>query len=154
MIYEISKYQEKFSFEAPNLKIAALVVCSLCHGQYSAVSVDGEQGIPQFIFGGHDEWFISNFGTNFVETLNEVLSHEKEQLYKSLTTVLMGEAENRKVYQESKEFSPHTPKAVFEHSKDRLNSKYNNFCLRAWNFAEQVSLFKQTQEDSAIKENF
>ncbi|ADI90388.1 hypothetical protein [Acinetobacter oleivorans] len=154
MIYEISKYQEKFSFEAPNLKIAALVICSLCHGQYPARSVDGELFVPQFIFGGHDEWFISNFGTNFVETLNEVLSHEKEQLYKSLTTVLMGEAESRKVYQESKEFSPHTPKAVFEHSKDRLNSKYNNFCQCAWAFAEQVSLFKPVQENVVIKENF
>lgn len=154
MIYEISKHKEKFSFEAPNLKIAALVVCSLCHGQYPARSVDGELFVPQFIFGGHDEWFISNFGTNFVETLNEVLSHEKEQLYKSLTTVLMGEAESRKVYQESKEFSPHTPKAVFEHSKDRLNSEYNNFCQCAWAFAEQVSLFKPVQENVVIKENF
>lgn len=147
MIYEISKHKEKFSFEAPNLKIAALVVCSLCHGQYPARSVDGELFVPQFIFGGHDEWFISNFGTNFVETLNEVLSHEKDQLYKSLTTVLMGEAESRKVYQESKAFSPHTPKEVYEHSKDRLNSKYNNFCQYAWAFAEQVSLYKQPAQE-------
>ncbi|MEB3865924.1 hypothetical protein MSG66_18135 [Acinetobacter sp. IK31] len=149
MIYEISKYQEKFSFEAPNLKIAALVVCSLCHGQYSAVSVDGEQGIPQFIFGGHDEWFISNFGTNFVETLNEVLSNEKENFHQSLNTVLMGNAESRKAYQETKEFTINTPKSVYEHSKERLNSKFNNFCLRAWNFAEQVSLYKPAQEGEA-----
>ncbi len=149
MIYGISKLREKFSFEAPNLKIAALVVCSLCHGQYPAVSVDGENEIPQFIFGGHDEWFISNFGTNFVETLNEVLTHDKDQLYKSLNTVLMGDAESRKVYQESKAFSPHTPKEVYEHSKDRLNSKYNYFCRNAWAFAEQVSLYKLAQEGEA-----
>ncbi|SSM54509.1 Uncharacterised protein [Acinetobacter baumannii] len=149
MIYEISKHQEKFSFEAPNLKIAALVVCSLCHGQYPAISIDGELFVPQFIFGGHDEWFISNFGTNFVETLNEVLSNEKEQFYKSLNTVLMGEAESRKVYQESKAFTSHTPKAVLEHSKDKLNSKYNNFCQYAWAFAEQVSLYKTAQEGEA-----
>ncbi|WP_447500117.1 hypothetical protein [Acinetobacter oleivorans] len=149
MIYEISKHQEKFSFEAPNLKIAALVVCSLCHGQYPAISIDGELFVPQFIFGGHDEWFISNFGTNFVETLNEVLSNEKEQFYKSLNTVLMGEAESRKAYQESKAFTSHTPKAVLEHSKDKLNSKYNNFCQYAWAFAEQVSLYKTAQEGEA-----
>lgn len=146
MIYEISKYQEKFSFEAPNLKIAALVVCSLCRGQYPAVSVDGEQCVPQFIFGGHDEWFISNFGTNFVETLNDVLSHDKGNFHQSLNTVLMGNAESRKVYQESKEFTLNTPQAVYEHSKDRLNSKYNIFCQCAWNFAEQVSLFKPAQD--------
>ncbi|MBE2165333.1 hypothetical protein IIQ44_16305 [Acinetobacter oleivorans] len=149
MIYGISKFQEKFSFEAPNLKIAALVVCSLCHGQYPATSVDGELFVPQFIFGGHDEWFISNFGTNFVETLNEVLSQEKEQLYISLNSVLMGTAEGRKAYQESKEFTPHTPKAVLEHAKDKLNSKYNNFCRNAWAFAEQVSLYKPAQEGEA-----
>ncbi|MFV5374650.1 hypothetical protein [Acinetobacter calcoaceticus] len=149
MIYGISKHKEKFSFEAPNLKIAALVVCSLCHGQYPAISIDGEQFVPQFIFGGHDEWFISNFGTNFVETLNEVLSYEKEHLYKSLNSVLMGEAESRKAYQESKAFSPHTPKEVYEHSKDRLNSKYNNFCQYAWAFAEQVNLYKPAKEGEA-----
>jgi len=154
MIYEISKHQEKFSYEAPNLKIAALVVCSLCHGQYPAISVDGELFVPQFIFGGHDEWFISNFGTNFVETLNEVLSQEKEQLYISLNSVLMGTAEGRKAYQESKEFTVKTPKAVLEHSKDKLNSKYNNFCQCAWAFAEQVSLYKPALENLVIKENF
>lgn len=149
MIYEISKHQEKFSFEAPNLKIAALVVCSLCHGQYPAISIDGEKAIPPFIFGGHDEWFISNFGTSFVETLNEVLSQEKEQLYISLNSVLIGTAEGRKAYQESKEFTPHTPKAVLEHSKDKLNSEYNNFCRFAWAFAEQVSLYKPAQVGEA-----
>ncbi|VAX44325.1 Uncharacterised protein [Acinetobacter calcoaceticus] len=150
MIYEISKHKEKFSFEAPNLKIAALVVCSLCHGQYPARSVDGELFVPQFIFGGHDEWFISNFGTNFVETLNEVLSHEKENFHQSLNTVLMGNAENRKAYQETKEFTINTPKSVYEHSKERLDSKYNNFCQRAWNFAEQVSLFKPARKGDAL----
>jgi len=154
MIYEIRKHQEKYSFEAPNLKIAALVVCSLCHGQYPAISVDGELSVPQFIFGGHDEWFISNFGTNFVETLNEILSQEKEQLYISLNSVLMGTAEGRKAYQESKEFTVKTPKAVLEHSKDKLNSKYNNFCQCAWAFAEQVSLYKPALENLVIKENF
>lgn len=154
MIYEISKHKEKFSFEAPNLRIAALVVCSLCHGQYPARSVDGELFVPQFIFGGHDEWFITNFGTNFVETLNEVLSREKEQLFKSLNSVLIGTSEGRKAYQESKEFTLHTPKAVLEHSKDKLNSKYNNFCQYAWAFAEQVSLYKPALKNVVIKENF
>lgn len=149
MIYEISKHQEKFSFEAPNLKIASLVVCSLCHGQYPAISVDGELFVPQFIFGGHDEWFITNFGKNFIETLNEVLSQEKEQLYISLKSVLIGTSEGRKAYQESKEFTPYTPKAVLEHSKDKLNSKYNNFCQYAWAFAKQVSLYKPAQDGEA-----
>lgn len=149
MIYQISKHQEKFSFEAPNLKIAAVVVFSLCHGQYPAISVDGELFVPQFIFGGHDEWFISNFGTNFVETFNNVLSQEKEQLYTSLKSVLTGTSEGRKAYQESKAFTPQTPKEVLEHSKDKLNSKYNNFCQYAWAFAEQVSLYKPAQEGAA-----
>ena len=149
MIFELINLSDKCTFEAPNLKIAALVVCSLCHGQYPATSVYGELFVPQFIFGGHDEWFISNFGTNFVETLNEVLSQEKEQLYISLKSVLIGTSEGRKAYQESKEFTPHTPKAVLEHSKDKLNSKYNNFCQYAWAFAEQVSLYKPAQEGAA-----
>lgn len=45
--------------------------------------------VPFFLFGGHEEWFVSRFGTNFEETLIQVRNAEKD-LVDSFNSVLLG----------------------------------------------------------------
>ncbi|MFJ0091963.1 hypothetical protein ACLDXG_19785, partial [Acinetobacter baumannii] len=90
MIFELINPSDKCTFEAPNLKIAALVTCVLGNGQYSAKGIENDLDVPFFIFGGHDEWFISNFGLNFKETYIQVRNEEKFDLVNSFNSVLLG----------------------------------------------------------------
>ncbi|MBE2818207.1 hypothetical protein ILT27_17710, partial [Acinetobacter baumannii] len=46
MIFELINPSDKCTFEAPNLKIAALVTCVLGNGQYSAKGIENDLDVP------------------------------------------------------------------------------------------------------------
>ncbi|AIL77347.1 hypothetical protein RG113_003062 [Acinetobacter baumannii] len=151
MIFELINLSDKCTFEAPNLKIAALVTCVLGNGQYSAKGIKHDLDVPFFLFGGHEEWFISKFGTNFEETLIQVRDEEKQDLADSFNSVLLGSYLDRtaffKAYNLIKD--PAEQKEWRKQWLDERRSSFNNICERAWNYAEQVSLYKPAQEGAA-----
>ncbi|EPP8766632.1 hypothetical protein QDT13_001905 [Acinetobacter baumannii] len=151
MIFELINPSDKCTFEAPNLKIAALVTCVLGNGQYSAKGIKHDLDVPFFLFGGHEEWFISKFGTNFEETLIQVRDEEKQDLADSFNSVLLGSYLDRtaffKAYNLIKD--PAEQKEWRKQWLDERRSSFNNICERAWNYAEQVSLYKPAQEGAA-----
>ncbi|BBQ49868.1 hypothetical protein [Acinetobacter pittii] len=46
MIFELINPSDKCTFEAPNLKIAALVTCVLGNGQYCAKGIENDLDVP------------------------------------------------------------------------------------------------------------
>ncbi|MEO4181419.1 hypothetical protein [Acinetobacter pittii] len=151
MIFELINPSDKCTFEAPNLKIAAIVTCVLGNGQYSAKGMQHDLDVPFFLFGGHEEWFVSRFGTNFEETLVEVRNAEKQDLVDSFNSVLLGSYLDRtaffKAYNLIKD--PTEQNKWRREWLDERRSSFNNVCERAWNYAEQVSLYKPAQEGEA-----
>ncbi|OCZ10248.1 hypothetical protein BFR95_01805, partial [Acinetobacter pittii] len=121
------------------------------NGQYSAKGIKHDLDVPFFLFGGHEEWFISKFGTNFEETLIQVRDEEKQDLADSFNSVLLGSYLDRtaffKAYNLIKD--PAEQKEWRKQWLDERRSSFNNICERAWNYAEQVSLYKPAQEGAA-----
>ncbi|ENT3301221.1 hypothetical protein MJ012_07560 [Acinetobacter baumannii] len=150
MIFELINPSDKCTFEAPNLKIAAIITCVLGNGQYSAKGMQHDLDVPFFLFGGHEEWFVSRFGTNFEETLIQVRNAEKKDLVDSFNSVLLGSYLDRtaffKAYNLIKD--PAEQNKWRRQWLDERRSSFNNVCERAWNYAEQVSLYK-AQEGAA-----
>ncbi|EXR42038.1 MULTISPECIES: hypothetical protein [Acinetobacter calcoaceticus/baumannii complex] len=151
MIFELINLSDKCTFEASNLKIAAIVTCVLGNGQYSAKGIQHDLDVPFFLFGGHEEWFVSKFGTNFEETLIQVRDAEKQDLVDSFNSVLLGSYLDRtaffKAYNLIKD--PAEQNKWRRQWLDERRSSFNNICERAWNYAEQVSLYKPSQEGEA-----
>lgn len=151
MIFELINLSDKCTFEASNLKIAAIVTCVLGNGQYSAKGIQHDLDVPFFLFGGHEEWFVSKFGTNFEETLIQVRDAEKQDLVDSFNSVLLGSYIDRTAYFKAYKLI----KDQAEQNKwrrqwlDERRSSFNNICERAWNYAEQMSLYKPAQEGEA-----
>ncbi|MCG5955821.1 hypothetical protein MER45_07010 [Acinetobacter baumannii] len=151
MIFELINLSDKCTFEASNLKIAAIVTCVLGNGQYSAKGIQHDLDVPFFLFGGHEEWFVSKFGTNFEETLIQVRDAEKQDLVDSFNSVLLGSYLDRtaffKAYNLIKD--PAEQNKWRRQWLDEHRSSFNNICERAWNYAEQMSLYKPAQEGEA-----
>ncbi|EXS28507.1 hypothetical protein J690_1902 [Acinetobacter sp. 742879] len=151
MIFELINLSDKCTFEATNLKIAAIVTCVLGNGQYSAKGIQHDLDVPFFLFGGHEEWFVSKFGTNFEETLIQVRDAEKQDLVDSFNSVLLGSYIDRTAFFKAYNLIKHPA----EQNKwrrqwlDERRSSFNNICERAWNYAEQMSLYKPAQEGEA-----
>lgn len=69
--YEIVNPSDKCFLTAPTLLVAALAVALLGDGKYGLKDHEtGETAVPLFIFGGHDEWFQSQFGSTFEQLLD------------------------------------------------------------------------------------
>ena len=49
MIFELINPSDKCTFEAPNLKIAAIITCVLGNGQYSAKGMQHDLDVPFFL---------------------------------------------------------------------------------------------------------
>ncbi|WP_206461089.1 hypothetical protein, partial [Acinetobacter baumannii] len=133
MIFELINPSDKCTFEAPNLKIAALVTCVLGNGQYSAKGIENDLDVPFFIFGGHDEWFVSNFGLNFKETYIQVRNEEKFDLVNSFNSVLLGSYLDRTAFYKAYDLiqDPAEKNKWREQWLDERRSSLNNICKRA-----------------------
>jgi hypothetical protein len=72
MRLEISNLSDKATIDCSDRVAACLAVVVLSGGAYGIIDDDGNNGMPIFLFGGHDEWFQKEFGNTFKETLKEV----------------------------------------------------------------------------------
>ena len=91
MKFEIINPSDACTLYAPDLEIAAVAVSFLGDGKYQLEGLDDAagQGVPAFMFGGHDEWFSSKFGMSFQDTAEHVLYHRNEELAETLDSVTL-----------------------------------------------------------------
>ena len=91
MKFEIINPSDACTMYAPDLEVAAVAVSFLGDGKYPLEGLDDAagQGVPAFLFGGHDEWFSSKFGMSFQDTAEHVLNHRNEELATTLDSVTL-----------------------------------------------------------------
>ena len=91
MKFEIINPSDPYTMTAPDLEVAAVAVIFLGNGKYPLEGLDDAagQGVPAFLFGGHDEWFASKFGMSFQDTAEHVLWHRNEELATTLDSVTL-----------------------------------------------------------------
>ena len=76
MRLEISNPSDKATIDCTNVLAARLAVLLLANGKYGIVDDDGENGMPIFLFGGHDEFFQEKHGMTVSEALDTVPNKE------------------------------------------------------------------------------
>ena len=92
MQFEIINPSDPYTMTAPDLEVAAVAVSLLGDGKYllKGLGDDAGQDVPTFLFGGHDEWFVSKFGMNYEDTAEHVLNHRAGELAESFDSVTLG----------------------------------------------------------------
>lgn len=90
--FEIVNPSDPYTFKAPSLEIAAIVVTLLGGGMYSGKSLDTPPGVdvPFFMFGSADAWFQERFGCTLDESIERT---DKLALADCLDTVTLGRKE-------------------------------------------------------------
>ena len=71
MRLEISNPSDKATIDCSNLLAARLAVLILSNGKYGIVDDEGGNGMPIFLFGGHDEWLQEKHGKNFEQAIKD-----------------------------------------------------------------------------------
>lgn len=87
MKFEIINPSDKCFMTADDLLIAAIAVCLLSEGRYALKGVDNDKIVPLFLFGGHDEWFKSQFDLSFEEAMQKVSTEKRPQLISALKSI-------------------------------------------------------------------
>jgi hypothetical protein len=86
---EVSNPSDYATIEYKDMLAACLAVCIVGNGKYGIVDDEGDQGMPIFLFGGHDEWFTSKFGMDFETAFAQT---DKEKIAAALESMqLRGE---------------------------------------------------------------
>ena len=95
MKFEIANPSDPYTMEADDLQVAAVACCLLGNGKYGLTGLDGDAGqdVPVFLFGGHDEWFVSKFGMSYEDTATHALNHRNDALARAFESVTLGREE-------------------------------------------------------------
>lgn len=72
MRLEISNPSDKATIDCSNLIAAHLAVLILAGGRYGIIDDEGTNGMPIFLFGGHDEFFQDKHGLTVGDALEKV----------------------------------------------------------------------------------
>lgn len=86
-VYKIINPSDPYHLTADDLVLAAIAACLLGHGKYALEATDGSEGVPLFVFGGHDEWFAAQGAGSFDEALTAATGQRAEALAKVLESV-------------------------------------------------------------------
>lgn len=143
MEYELINPSDPYTFIAEDFETAALVVLALSPA-YGAVSKDGNQEVPVFIFGPSniaDEWYTEQFG----RTANEGLEAKKLPLAAALESMMLGGFEDRRRYSAALEAitDEEKRKRFIEQWQDGRSS-LNDIGTRAHKIAEWIRTKKET----------
>ncbi len=85
--YTIINPSDPYTLIADDLVLAAISVCLLGSGKYALEAADGSEGVPLFLFGGHDEWFAAHGAGSFDTALNTAVEQRPEALAAVLDSV-------------------------------------------------------------------
>ncbi|RRU90009.1 hypothetical protein EGJ24_01155 [Stenotrophomonas maltophilia] len=85
--YTIINPSDPYTLIADDLVLAAISVCLLGSGKYALEAADGSEGVPFFLFGGHDEWFAAHGAGSLDAALTAATGQRAEALAKVLESV-------------------------------------------------------------------
>jgi hypothetical protein len=137
MYYELVNPSDPVTFQAPDLKIAALVTLILGHGQFAANPEDeNAEGVPLMLFGGAEEWW----NERFQEPMENAGDRDRERLAIALRSVCYGSTTDRKLYDSAllAITDPEKRAGFIAEWNDRHRSSMNNIMGRAHSIAERL----------------
>lgn len=94
-VYEFNSPSDPYTFEAPDLDVAAVVTFLVGGGQAGATPVDGGDEVPIFLFGGSEAWVQTKFGRDLEPWFAVTMATRKSEIIASLESFLHGEERDR-----------------------------------------------------------
>jgi len=94
MEYELINPSDPYTFMASSNEVAVLAVF-LISASYGAQAKDGSFEVPITMFGGGAEWYQEQFG----HSADDGLSENREEVAKALESFMLGDFQDRKMYQ-------------------------------------------------------
>lgn len=88
-VYKIINPSDTYHLTADDLVLAGIAICMLGGGGYALEARDGSDGVPMFIFGGHDEWFAAQGAHSFEAALESALEQRAEALARIFDSVTL-----------------------------------------------------------------
>ena len=89
MRFEVVNPSDYCTMDAPDLKVAAVAVILFGEGYYGLTGIDCNEGVPVFIFGGHEAWFSQQFGIGCSDAQLECLNTRRKELVAALESVAL-----------------------------------------------------------------
>lgn len=133
--WELINPSDKITFTGDDFKLVVIAVCLVGDGAYGGKEIQGTRSTPFFLFGGVDEWFIENYGSNFEDTFK---SSDKEQLANILDSFTLGNyADFIDFNNKTKDMDAIKLKEFKEAWNDKRSSM-NNICARAWEISDYL----------------
>lgn len=102
MLYDLINPSDPYTLESDSFAAACVAACLIGSGQYGLKPRSGsDDEMPLFLFGGHNEWFVEHFGTNFADTLQAI---GLDAIADVLDTLLVGGMGERTLFQTTVQF--------------------------------------------------
>jgi hypothetical protein len=150
MIFDLINMSDQYTFAADDLECAALTTILLGSGQYSAKQICGDATVPFFMFGGHDEWFMDNFGRGLEASVALFRGARACELIACLESVVIGDREE---YERTLAMIPTDKKVEWIAAwNDKRRSSLNDIGARAKRIAS--ALTEQTIPERAPQQVF
>lgn len=143
MLFNIINPSDPYTLEAPDLAIAAVAICLLGEGKYALEELGGDRSgyVPAFLMGGHDEWFIKQFGADFSAVVDRIVATRSDELSRALASVFIGNARDKRAFDSAAAECPDQD-AFFEllhQTHDAKRTSVNDIGRRAWALADAVA---------------
>lgn len=151
MIFSIVNPSDPYTMDASSLLVAAVAICLLGEGQYGLRQCDGEgdAAVPPFVVGGHETYFMRQFGRTFADAMHFVDENHLEELAAALGSVLYGGIdERREAMMAMHELPEETRIAWLLQWHDEHRSSANDIGRRAWHWSNVLTGKLQTRNAS------
>lgn len=91
IVYEVINPSDPYTFEAPDLEIAAAAIFLIGGGHYAADPFDKDQDrVPIFLLGGSEEWVQEKFGADIEAWFCRVKAERLPEVCAALESFLYG----------------------------------------------------------------
>ncbi len=105
MRFDLINPSDPYTFDAPDLLIAAVVVVILGHGKYGANEIggaaDASEVVPIMLIGDPDHWFQTACGETLEGALHIAHQPRRNDLIAALRSVTIGSLDERRLLDEA-----------------------------------------------------
>lgn len=137
MLYDLINPSDPYTLESDSFEAACVTACLLGEGQYALKALDGDDNMPLFLMGGHNEWFTRQFGHNFAAALQSI---GLDKIAEVCESVLVGGAGERHLFNQTVQFvdDPARRAALRREFNQSRRSSLNDIADRAAHLAQEI----------------
>lgn len=139
-LWELVNPSDPYTLRCDDFEVAAVVSVLLGEGKTPLHEVGGDaRKVPFFLFGGHDEWFLGQFGAKAGDVIARCMTSSRSAIADALDSVVIGTPRDRELYEEALSAMSEADRAAYRKTwHDRKRSSLSDYGSFAWGLAERL----------------